>query len=299
MLEGFTRTEIKTTRRAHRHRARRQRAAAAADARQSVHASVVAQVRAAAGAGLHRGRDRSARLRRFREAAGRRGSQRLFVPRHGAGPGRGDGGARLRRASMRPATTAARACSTACASIIRRRSRAPRSSTSSRSIICSTTRHAAWATGAYHWFFMIQPYDLPERLMSADPDFFIEQEARQDRAGAELLRQGGARRIQALLPQPGDRARHVRGLSRDLRRRSRDGQGGLRGRPQDHLPGAAACGARPARSAATTSPRRSGRTTRPTSATRKALPCGHYLSEEAPEETYAELRAFFAEGELR
>jgi haloacetate dehalogenase len=26
----------------------------------------------------------------------------------------------------------------------------------------------------------------------------------------------------------------------------------------------------------------------------KALPCGHYLSEEAPEETYTELRAFFA-----
>ena len=26
----------------------------------------------------------------------------------------------------------------------------------------------------------------------------------------------------------------------------------------------------------------------------KALPCGHYLSEEAPDETYAELRAFFA-----
>ena len=28
----------------------------------------------------------------------------------------------------------------------------------------------------------------------------------------------------------------------------------------------------------------------------KALPCGHYLSEEAPEETYAELRAFFKVG---
>ena len=26
----------------------------------------------------------------------------------------------------------------------------------------------------------------------------------------------------------------------------------------------------------------------------KALPCGHYLSEEAPEETYRELREFFA-----
>jgi haloacetate dehalogenase len=28
----------------------------------------------------------------------------------------------------------------------------------------------------------------------------------------------------------------------------------------------------------------------------KALPCGHYLSEEAPEDTYRELRAFFAAG---
>jgi haloacetate dehalogenase len=30
----------------------------------------------------------------------------------------------------------------------------------------------------------------------------------------------------------------------------------------------------------------------------KALPCGHYLSEEAPEETYRELRDFFIAGEL-
>ena len=43
------------------------------------------------------------------------------------------------RRSSRPVTTAARACCTACASIIPRRSRARRSSTSSRSIICSTT----------------------------------------------------------------------------------------------------------------------------------------------------------------
>jgi haloacetate dehalogenase len=31
----------------------------------------------------------------------------------------------------------------------------------------------AWATASYHWFFMIQPYDLPERLMGADPEYFI------------------------------------------------------------------------------------------------------------------------------
>ena len=30
----------------------------------------------------------------------------------------------------------------------------------------------------------------------------------------------------------------------------------------------------------------------------KALACGHYLSEEAPEQTYKELREFFASGEL-
>jgi hypothetical protein len=31
----------------------------------------------------------------------------------------------------------------------------------------------------------------------------------------------------------------------------------------------------------------------------KALPCGHYLSEEAPNETYKELHAFFADGTRR
>jgi len=31
----------------------------------------------------------------------------------------------------------------------------------------------------------------------------------------------------------------------------------------------------------------------------KALPCGHYLSDEAPEETYRELREFFAAADPR
>ena len=83
--------------RAHRHRAWRQRAAASAHAWQSVQPSVVAEIRAAAGQGLHRGRHRPARLRRFRKAAGRRQPRKLLVPRHGAGPDRGDGGARPRQ----------------------------------------------------------------------------------------------------------------------------------------------------------------------------------------------------------
>lgn len=31
----------------------------------------------------------------------------------------------------------------------------------------------AKATGYYHWFFLIQPYDLPERLIGSDPGFFL------------------------------------------------------------------------------------------------------------------------------
>ena len=32
----------------------------------------------------------------------------------------------------------------------------------------------AFASAYYHWFFLIQPYDLPERLIGADPNFYLE-----------------------------------------------------------------------------------------------------------------------------
>jgi haloacetate dehalogenase len=31
----------------------------------------------------------------------------------------------------------------------------------------------AFATAYFHWFFLIQPYDLPERMIAADPDLFL------------------------------------------------------------------------------------------------------------------------------
>ncbi|MBA3505517.1 MAG: alpha/beta hydrolase [Betaproteobacteria bacterium] len=31
----------------------------------------------------------------------------------------------------------------------------------------------AFATAYYHWFFLIQPFDLPERLIGADPKFYL------------------------------------------------------------------------------------------------------------------------------
>ena len=30
------------------------------------------------------------------------------------------------------------------------------------------------AYGSYHWFFLAQPFDLPERLIGADPDFYLD-----------------------------------------------------------------------------------------------------------------------------
>jgi len=31
----------------------------------------------------------------------------------------------------------------------------------------------AFATAYYHWFFLIQPFDLPERLIGADPSYYL------------------------------------------------------------------------------------------------------------------------------
>ena len=31
----------------------------------------------------------------------------------------------------------------------------------------------AFARAYYHWFFLIQPFDLPERMIGADPDFYL------------------------------------------------------------------------------------------------------------------------------
>jgi haloacetate dehalogenase len=30
------------------------------------------------------------------------------------------------------------------------------------------------AYGSYHWFFLAQPFDLPERMIAADPDFYLD-----------------------------------------------------------------------------------------------------------------------------
>ncbi len=59
------------------------------------------------------------------------------------------------------------------------------------------TTDQAFATAYYHWFFLIQPFDLPERLIGADPAYYLDQllgrwgqteNAIDDAAKAEYLR---------------------------------------------------------------------------------------------------------------
>src|SRR5258708_13172985 len=40
-----------------------------------------------------------------------------------------------------------------------------------------------FAVFSYHWFFMVQPYDLPERLMGADPEYFVRRKLAKTPAG--------------------------------------------------------------------------------------------------------------------
>ena len=143
-------------------------------------------------------------------------------------------------ASGSPATIAARASRIGCASITRRRSSVWRCSTSRRRGSCSARTDQAFATAYYHWFFLIQPFDLPERLIGADPVYYLHKKLGGWSAGLEHLRSARARRIRALLQRSGDDPRDLRGLSRGGDDRSRARRGG-RGRAS-RMPAARAVG---------------------------------------------------------
>ena len=45
----------------------------------------------------------------------------------------------------------------------------------------------AFATAYYHWFFLIQPFDLPERLIGADPGYYLRRKIGAWSGGLELF----------------------------------------------------------------------------------------------------------------
>lgn len=151
-----------------------------------------------------------------------------------------------------------------------------------------TTADMEFATAYYHWFFFIQPYDIPERLIGADPGYFLRKKLSQwgrDESAfppdvvAEYVRCfGDPAAIHASCED------YRASATIDLRHDEADmahklacpllvlwGGKGFVGKKYDVLASwrARAADVRGA-----------------------ALPCGHYLPEEAPEETLAHLLDF-------
>jgi len=155
----------------------------------------------------------------------------------------------------------------------------------------------AWGTFSWHWFFMIQPYDFPERLMSADPDYFIEKKLAKTAKGLSFFDPRALAEYKRYFRNPAtvhamcEDYRATHGVDLDM-----DTEDFAAGRkiacPVLLLWGATGGVGR--NHDAEQIWRRYASDIRGA----KALPCGHYLSEEAPEETYRELRDFFAAGEL-
>jgi haloacetate dehalogenase len=144
---------------------------------------------------------------------------------------------------------------------------------------------------------MIQPYDLPERLMGSDPDYFIRTKLARTPQGLGLFEKEALDEYIRCFRNPAtihamcEDYRATYGI--DFEMDKIDVAAGRR----IACPTLILWGANGA----------VGRNHEPAEVWPhyaadirgvKALPCGHYLSEEAPDETYAELRAFFAAGEL-
>lgn len=152
-----------------------------------------------------------------------------------------------------------------------------------------------FARSYYHWFFLIQPFDLPERLIGADPEYFLRRKMGQWPAGetahtesfigeaamAEYLRCYTPATIHAIcedyrasagIDLEHDEASLAAGERIECKLLALWGANGFVGRKYDVLQEwrrwASDVSGRP-------------------------LPCGHYLAEEAPEETLAEFLRFF------
>jgi haloacetate dehalogenase len=151
-----------------------------------------------------------------------------------------------------------------------------------------------WATFSWHWFFNIQPFDLPERMMGADPDWFIEKKLAKTKQGLSFFGKEALAEYKRCFRNPATIHAicedYRAGAGIDLVHDEADMKAGRRiecpvlllwgatgGVGRNHNPG----------------PTDIWKSYAANIVGAKALPCGHYLSEEAPEETYTELRAFF------
>jgi haloacetate dehalogenase len=137
----------------------------------------------------------------------------------------------------------------------------------------------AFARAYWHWFFLIQPRPLPERLIQADPAAYVTDVMGKRSAGLAPFDARALAEYQRCLALPG--AAH--GLCEDYRASAgidleHDREDIAQGR-RLQMP-CRCCGARKAWCSAVLSRSRNGK--KWPNRSREALPCGHYIAEEAP-----------------
>jgi haloacetate dehalogenase len=150
----------------------------------------------------------------------------------------------------------------------------------------------AFATAYYHWFFLIQPFDLPEKMIGADPVYYLRRKIGAWSGGLSYFDPRALAEYERCFADPAtihaSCEDYRAAASIDLEHDAADvaagrrvlcpllalwGDKGVVNRMFDPLRdwGAVAVDVRG-----------------------KSLPSGHFLAEEVPEETLSELRAFFA-----
>lgn len=146
------------------------------------------------------------------------------------------------------------------------------------------------ATDYFHWFFLIQAHDFPERLIGADPEYYIRGRMRQHDTGDGVFTDDAlAEYIRCFTPETihASCEDYRASASIDLEHDEADmtspitcpvlvlwGAKGAMERHYDVLP--------------------SWRT-RARDVSGQALECGHFMAEEVPEQTLAALKPFLAE----
>jgi haloacetate dehalogenase len=148
-----------------------------------------------------------------------------------------------------------------------------------------------WAVNSYHWFFMAQPYDIPERLLAGNERYYIEQKLTRMGIGkggfspetlAEYARCCTAENLHAVCED------YRAGATLDFEMDRADWEAGRR----IECPTLVVWG-----SQSHTEKMFDPRVAWPLYASNIVkfcpLPCGHYPAEQAPEETYRELSEFF------
>ena len=152
-----------------------------------------------------------------------------------------------------------------------------------------------WGRFSWHWLFNIQPEPLPEKMMGADPDWFIEKKLAKTKQGLSFFDKEALAEYKRCFRNPEtihaicEDYRACFGVDLDMD--TKDFEAGRKIECPVLLLWGATGGV--------------GRNSKPAPAEiwqryasnivgAHALPCGHYLSEEAPKETTAALREFFA-----